>query len=180
MDAKTLKEHFDYDPVSGVITRLSTGAPTGSRNGNNYLCLRIAGKTYQAHRMAVALMTGSWPPRSMVVDHRNGDRMDNRWTNLRVITQSQNLLNRRLGINNKSGRKGVCWNKASKGWEVGFKRGGKKFHVGIFDDLDEAAEAYQAASKAFADMKAVHDLSRNGFDLGSTWKALRLEKSLTC
>src|SRR4051794_35927015 len=57
-------------------------------------------------------------PNNLVVDHINRDPSDNRRENLRCVTRRQNTLNRRLNSNNKSGYKGVSWNKGYSRWAV--------------------------------------------------------------
>jgi hypothetical protein len=79
------------------------------------------------------------PPVGMCIDHINGDGCDNRKENLRVCTQSQNMRNRRMSKNNKSGAIGVLWNKISNKWVVNLR-------VGSFKSFEEAKEAYSKAS----------------------------------
>ena len=81
-----------------------------------------------------------------MIDHINGDTLDNRKENLRFCTSSQNNINQKLRKDNKSGFKGVIWNKEAKKWraEVGCK--GKSVFVGDFMNLQEAARAYDKAA----------------------------------
>ena len=73
-----------------------------------------------------------------VIDHINGNPLDNCRQNLRVCTNQQNLFNRGKNSNNKSGYKGVSWNKQEQKWRA--KINGK--HLGYFDSAEEAHRVY--------------------------------------
>lgn len=77
-------------------------------------------------------------PTSKVVDHINGDRLDNRRSNLRVCTQSQNLMNQKIRQDSESRLKGVYWHKQNNRWYARFR--GKS--LGSFDTKEEAADNY--------------------------------------
>jgi hypothetical protein len=83
------------------------------------------------------------PPKGMVFDHANGNKLDNRRSNLRLLTVAQNGLNRhRANRNNKSsGTPGVCWSKAEQKWRVQIRRNGKDHFGGYFADEAQAKEA---------------------------------------
>lgn len=87
-------------------------------------------------------------PDGMVVDHINGNGLDNRRENLRVCTQSENLRNRKMHQNNASGFKGVFFDPAprSKPWRSRITVSGKRFNIGRFDTPEEAYAAYCKAS----------------------------------
>jgi hypothetical protein len=86
-------------------------------------------------------------PIGIEVDHKkHGDTLNNRRSNLRLATKSQNGCNRGKQRNNTSGHKGVCWDSAKGKWRAEIKAGGKKFHLGRFRDKAEAAEAYKNAA----------------------------------
>ena len=83
------------------------------------------------------------PPKNLEVDHINNDKLDNRVSNLRVITHRQNLLNRlHLFRNNKSGYRGVSWSKGMKKWVAQITRNNKTISLGFFNDPRKAAKKY--------------------------------------
>ncbi len=77
-----------------------------------------------------------------VVDHGDGNTLNNQKYNLRNCTQGQNRMNSHIGIKNNSGYKGVCWHKLAKKWVVKIEANGEKYYGGLFDDLIEAAKKY--------------------------------------
>lgn len=91
---------------------------------------------------------------STVVDHINGNRKDNRKSNLRLVSNGENCLNRHsLNSNNSSGYYGVCWKKESKKWCARITRDGKRVHLGYFVNKDDAAMAYDKAVANCTDNK---------------------------
>ena len=96
----------------------------------------------------------------MFVDHINGNGLDNRKANLRVVTPTQNSWNSKNGMNRgKSKYKGVEWHKHSKRWVAVLSMHGKKIHVGTFTDDKEAARAYDRAAKKYRGKYAVLNFS---------------------
>lgn len=104
-----------------------------SRDGYAY-----SGRNCSAHRHIAQRATGQLPPQTEV-DHKNGDRLDNRRANLRVTTKLLNARNRRLNSNSKSGYKGVCLHKRVGLWGVSIGAHGQQLHVGYFETQEEAA-----------------------------------------
>lgn len=80
-------------------------------------------------------------------DHGNLNGLDNQRHNLRVCTQPQNTQNRGLGKNNKSGYKGVRWNKSHGKWYTQISVNGIQVHLGCFFCLIKAAKAYDTAAR---------------------------------
>lgn len=98
------------------------------------------------------------PPSHMIVDHINGDGLDCRKMNMRLVDKRGNGLNCKRRGTNKSGFRGVCWEKRRGTWRVTAKPFGKQIHVGEFDDVIEAAKAYDALMRS-----AVGNLARYNF-----------------
>lgn len=88
-------------------------------------------------------------PRGLDTDHVNGFKLDNRRSNLRTATTSQNVSNRRnLKRKSSSKFKGVCWtNICSNHWQAYISVNGKRIHLKRFKTEKEAAEAYNVAAK---------------------------------
>lgn len=139
-----LKHLFDYDKETGNLiwkikpaARVKVGDVAGSIASDSYIRICINRKFYRAHRL-VFLMHKGYLPKTL--DHINGDRVDNRIENLRPVTASQNQHNRKTNANNTSGYKGVSWHKGAKKWVTKIKLEGKPIYLGLFDNLEEAAE----------------------------------------
>jgi hypothetical protein len=86
-------------------------------------------------------------PASLKTDHINGNGLDNRKSNLRVVTQQQNTWNLTKPSHNTTGYKGVYW-RANR-WEAAIHKNNKKYHLGRFTKLKEAIVAYNNASLKF-------------------------------
>ena len=98
------------------------------------------------HRFIMDLEQNS----DLVVDHINTHHPeDNRKANLRIVTQSENQMNRKLAINNKSGVAGVCWDKNNNCWiaQIGFN--GQKIRLGCFKNKDDAIKARKEAEEKY-------------------------------
>ena len=84
------------------------------------------------------------------IDHINGCKIDNRKSNLRIVTQQQNMWNiKKLPSHNTSGIMGVSWQKNRRKWQVGLKLDGKRIHIGNFADINDAQEAYLKAKNKY-------------------------------
>lgn len=145
---------ISYDPESGRFTRLittSSNAKSGEECGNmdsqGYLRFRVLGQEFRAHRLAVFYMTGEWPS---VTDHINGDRSDNRWSNIKVTDSKGNARNLSTRHDNKSGHKGVTWDNRREKWLVQIGRDGEKVTIGRYKDRDLAVAMAKAAYEYLA------------------------------
>lgn len=141
-----LKSEFHYDPETGLFTRLiarnkyKIGEVAGTIDNKGYVRINIAGKYYRAHRLAFLYMTGEWPKNQG--DHKNRIRNDNRWENLRDADRAQQQYNRIM--KNKTGYKGV---QLINGWYIArIKVNKTRIHLGTFNTVEEAANAYSKAA----------------------------------
>lgn len=80
------------------------------------------------------------------VDHVNGNGLDNRRSNLRPATNSQNAMNRRKPRGTLSKFKGVTWNRSANKWHAQIKLNGKLKYLGVFSIETDAAKAYDGAA----------------------------------
>lgn len=112
-------------------------------NLKGYLRGNLFGKLMLAHRAAFALMTGRWP---VQVDHINGVRTDNRWVNLREVTNTQNQHNSRSAKGSTSQYLGVSFDGKAQKWAAYICPEGRKVHLGYFEYELEAAKARDAAA----------------------------------
>lgn len=149
LTAEELRSCLFYCPATGIFTWKSErgGMVSGSRAGNlhpgGYIRITIAGRTYFAHRLAYLYVLGRWPRNS--VDHRDGDRSNNRWNNLREATRAENLWNARRSARNSSGVKGVGFHKASGLWYATISVNRTVHSLGYFKTKQEAEITIRAA-----------------------------------
>lgn len=160
-----IKDSFLYDPDTGKFfhkkrSRLlfkterawktwntkHSGKLAGNQEGN-YWILSIANNSYEAHRVAWAIMTGEWPASG--IDHKNGRGLDNRFKNLREATQKQNLQNYCLRKDSTSGYTGVSWDKSRRKWYSRITIDYKSKFLGYHSTKERAFQAYLEAKKVF-------------------------------
>lgn len=135
-----------YDKITGVFVWLvkasrstKIGAEAGSVRGDGYRVIRVDGVLYTAHRLAWFYAHGEWPENK--IDHRNGERSDNRLENLRSASNELNSQNRaRAQSNNRSGLLGVSKKRGK--WTAEIISEGQKFRLGSFDTPEAAHRAY--------------------------------------
>lgn len=135
-----------YEPTSGTFTRIANGKLVGSPSANGYLRCRVNGRFYFLHRLAFLAMTGSFPPED--VDHIDGVRANNAWSNLRAASRGGNCQNRSAVTTAKSGVRNVYWNAKSQRWQVKVTLGGRSKSFGYFATVAEAAPVAKAAKAA--------------------------------
>lgn len=154
-----LRQLVRYDQETGALTWLPRPAEprftgryadqpslshvsptTGYRHGS------LDGRDTSAHRAAWALHYGEWPHGQ--IDHINGDRADNRISNLRLADHVENGRNCKLYKNNKSGVVGVRWVQKARRWWASIRVRQRLIHLGYFTEKDAAIAARKAAEKA--------------------------------
>jgi hypothetical protein len=160
-----LRQLFDYKPSTGELfwKRLEYGTGWFSdhairihnayriglkaflwKDGKGYLCSSLNYKRFTAHRAAWAIVHGELPP---VIDHIDGDILNNKIDNLRAVTQKVNCRNARLSVKNKSGVSGVHFNKNSMKWVARIGNGERRLSLGAFSNFEEAVSARKDAER---------------------------------
>jgi hypothetical protein len=152
MDANELRRLFRYDAETGQFTRLVTsshnakaGQIAGCRNRSGYLVIRIDDRLYYAHRLAWLYVYGEWPQND--TDHINGDKSDNRLSNLRPATRSQNCINKPETKRNTSGVCGV--GRFKDKWRAYIHVDGRYISLGHYESKDQAVSARRDAERQY-------------------------------
>lgn len=167
--ADDIRSHFGYDRVNGNliwlprhVSEFSSGHSCKSWNTKyagrvagsifHTRCevarrIRYDGRHYLAHRLVWVWHHGKWP--SQVIDHINGNSLDNRIENLRDVSQHENSLNQKTPVNNTTGRVGVYWCEKTKRWNATIKVKFKSVYLGSFKAFDEAVTARAAAEEKY-------------------------------
>lgn len=131
-----IRETYAYDPNTGVVSwkkKTNRCVVVGREAGFNWTSGR---NTY-----------GRFP--AGVIDHRNGVGTDNRLSNLRDVSHTENLRNQRLSRANTSGRMGVDFHRASGQWRARIIVDQCECHIGLFASYEEAARARAAAERRY-------------------------------
>lgn len=147
-------DYLSYNPKTGIfrwkVERNSHGGKIfpGDEAGtlkDGYVQIKLFGKVYRAHHLAWLVMTGEWPPTNSDMDHRNRDRADNSWRNLRLATRSQNNMNGRTPSHNKSGVKGVSYRSDIGKWHARIVKNDRVILLGNFVSKADAIAARRTA-----------------------------------
>lgn len=157
-----LHEVLEYDPGTGILTwkprngktRIErtwdgryAGKTAGSFSSKGYLQFSIDGVGLKAHRVIWAMMTGEWPKDE--IDHKDCNKGNNRWSNLREATSSQNAMNRRLRSDNAVGLKGVSWSAGQRAWIAQIMLDGQWIKLGTSDCPAAAHFSYLIAADVY-------------------------------
>lgn len=139
---------FEYLPDTGRLIhkvsghlKLEGGYADTTINGDGYRQTRVGKKMVKSHRLAWELMNGPIED-GLVIDHINGDRADNRLSNLRLVCRARNSHNRHSVT-------GYSWCESHKSFRVNIRRFGKIKFVGYFKTALDARAAYLNASREY-------------------------------
>lgn len=151
---KRAPEFISYEPETGHFRRLKAignrfkvGEIAGTVNQQGYVRIMMFGMGFQAHRLAFYFMTGELPNDDLEVDHINGDRSDNKWENLRLVTHAVNMQNSRTPKHNTSGHPGVRYVKANQKWAARISVNGRMLQLGEYAEKQDAIESYLEAKR---------------------------------
>jgi len=142
-----------YNPETGLFTKNVTNRKRETRtiqpgwtDERGYRRLTVNRQTFFAHRLAWFLYYGEHPKQD--IDHINGVKDDNRISNLRDVSKSVNLQNRKQApSHSSSGVLGVSWHEGCQKWRAAIQSEGKKEYLGLFSSKEEAHSAYVAAKR---------------------------------
>lgn len=135
-------DHFTEEWLCRRWNTRYAGTIAGNINVHGYRIVKVD-RLYPAHRIVWKMVTDEEPPE--MLDHIDGDRLNNAWKNLRVATQTEQNWNTRTR-ECVSGYRGVSRN--GKHWKAQISIGGVIRHLGTFDTPDEASAVYQAYARA--------------------------------
>ena len=151
LTAEEVRRRFRYVKSTGLLIRRvpvicgrggvhePAGAVAGSLHKDGYVYTGVSGRLYLVHRLAWLWVTGEWPKGQ--VDHRNGKRSDNRWSNLRDATGAQNHQNT-LGQRSRKGPFPGVYENAARGVFIAqIKHEGRVHYLGSFVNAEAAREA---------------------------------------
>ena len=141
------RDRNELEPDAKRWNKRYAGKEAFTTKCGGYMYGPIRGVTCSAHRVVWAIVYGEWP--SADVDHINGDRTDNRLSNLRVVCRKENTRNRKIPKTNTSGSMGLGWYPDRQKWRVVITSDGKRRHLGYFSDFNEAVKARKEAEKIY-------------------------------
>ena len=120
------------------------GFRAGSLAKNGYWVITLYGKKYYGHRLAWFYVHGEWP--QFEIDHRQPPKSDNRLSNLRPATHSQNLCHQGLKAHSTTGIKGVYFDKRAEAFVARLTTSKQTLWLGQFPNKEEAGAAYDIAA----------------------------------
>ena len=141
---------FNYDYNTGLLKwkyqkqSHFNGKIAGYRK-RGYIKIEVDGSEFMAHRLVWKIVTGI-DPGSSQVDHINGDKIDNRFTNLRLASNAQNAMNKGVSARNTSGYKGVSYSERRQKWVATIRINGKSIYLGRYSTPELAHMAYCKAA----------------------------------
>ena len=134
----------EYDCETGEFKRKSDGRTQWLKHPKGYLMMFHQGATLLLHRLAWAAFYGEWP--TLQVDHIDGDKQNNRISNLRLVTNAENQQNlKRATARNRTGLLGVA--PSGNGFRAHITVDGRQRHLGSFPSASEAHGAYLTAKR---------------------------------
>lgn len=147
-----IRSYLSYDPATGIFVWIKRPGPSsacGTRAGRvdhiGYVQINFRRVQYRGHKLAWWFVTGEWP--NGYIDHKNLDKSDNRFANLRLASPSTNNANspKRSGCSSRF--KGVTRTRSGS-WQANIGVNRKRKHLGTFRSEEEASAAYMAAAVA--------------------------------
>jgi hypothetical protein len=147
-DGTELETLISTSDLEKVMEFKNTWCATFNKNTNSFYVLGSLYSKEDKKKMILLHRFLLDDPNGFLIDHKNNDTLDNRRNNLRFATNSENQQNRKSAQrDNKSGVRGVYWNKHAKSWHARIKLNGKCISVGYFKEITDAENAVTQARK---------------------------------
>jgi len=151
-EQQAMQELLRYDEKTGEFwwtnnaAKKVAGKIANAKDKHGYICLKVNGKMYKAHRLAWYFVYGSFPEKN--IDHINGNKSDNRICNLRMASLTLNMQNiRKAKSNSSTGLLGISKN--GSGWRAEIRIDGKKRNLGTYKNKETAHSIYVEAKRKF-------------------------------
>jgi hypothetical protein len=141
--------YLDISSPSGLKWRKNNKNAGTIRHNRWSILLKIQGKesrSYLAHRLIYFIIFQPDNMSEREIDHKNRNPLDNSIDNLRLVTRVENNQNKGIGKRNTSGVKGVSWSTRAQKWRAVIRANKVVYHLGSFENLDDAKAAYEKAS----------------------------------
>ena len=135
----------DYDRVAKYKWHCITAGRKGSKR--HYAVRKVRDENGKQHNQYMHRFILEVTERSVDVDHRNGDTLNNTRENLRACTRSQNAMNRYHRVVNKTGFRGVMYVRSIDKYRASITAQGKHYYIGVFPTAAEAGAAYTSKAK---------------------------------
>jgi hypothetical protein len=156
-DSAALHKLFKYDVETGLLYRriktsnsVQLDRPAGCVNPKGYVVVSVGNRSFRAHRIVWAMCKGEVPP-DMEIDHIDGQRGNNKLSNLRLVKHIENLKNSARRSDNTSGVRGVRRRSSAikRPYYAIIYHKKKHIYLGSFTTMDEAARARKEAERLY-------------------------------
>ena len=162
LSVKFIRDIYTYNPETGILSlRKDRGSRRIWKKGtevgfihenmkknkaNSYLRTTFRYSTVYVHRLIYVWMTGEQPE---VIDHIDGNGLNNKWDNLRSVSNMENCHNQRVYSSNSSGHSGVTCRKENGRWRARIMHKDKSINLGTFENKEDAIEARKNAEQKY-------------------------------
>jgi hypothetical protein len=137
------REHFPSCRGWRIFNTRNAGKIAGTIHIEGYCSVKVGPEIYLAHRVIWKLVTRHEP--TAQIDHKDGNRLNNAWRNLREAIQTEQNWNASIHRDNTSGFRGVS--RARQKWVADIMTNGVRRYIGVFDTPEEASAAYETAAR---------------------------------
>jgi hypothetical protein len=128
-----------------------------SKDKDGYFKINIEGKTYRWHRLVFNYFKGNIP--DGVIDHKDNTIHNNKGDNLQIVSETFNKRKRKIQSNNTTGCAGVSFEKSTNKYRPQISVNGRTIHLGSFNNLEDAYEAYLQAKIKYHGAESIAPLN---------------------